>query len=78
MAMKTWKPHPLYTQILEFLERKGPMIDTELFDLLKVTHESVGFSELNKTLLRMEIEGRIFVSTQTKGKRRVELVEKTK
>ena len=73
--MKTWKPHPLYTQKMETLERKGPMTDVELFDILKGTHEGVGFSELNKTLMRMEIEGRIFVATQTKGKRRVELKE---
>jgi hypothetical protein len=73
--MKTWKPHPLYTQIMETLERKGPMTDIELFDILKGTHEGVGFSELNKTLMRMEIEGRIFVATHTKGKRRVELKE---
>ena len=73
--MKTWKPHPLYTQIKEFLERKGPMTDVELFDLLKGTHEGVGFGELNKTLMRMEIEGRIYVAARTKGKRRIELTE---
>ena len=74
--MKTWVSHPLKTQIREFLERKGPMTDVDLFDMVKATHE-VGFSELNKTLLRMEIEGTLFVSTATKGKRRVELVETT-
>jgi len=50
------------------------MTDIDLFDLVKATHE-VGFSELNKTLMRMEIEGVLYVSTSTKGKRRVELVE---
>ena len=74
MTMKTWKAHPLYTQIQEFLERKGPMTDAELYDLVKGTHEGVGFGELNKTLMRMEIEGTIYVSTRSKGKRRVELV----
>ena len=73
--MKTWKSHPLYTQIKEFLERKGPMTDVDLYDLLKGTHEGVGFSELNKTLMKMEIEGSIYVSARTKGKRRVELTE---
>jgi len=73
--VKTWKPHPLHTQIAEFLERKGPMTDLELFDLLKGTHEGVGFSELNKTLMKMEIQGSLFVSARTKGKRRVELVK---
>jgi len=78
MMIKTWNSHPLYTQIKEFLERKGPMTDVELFDLLKGTHEGVGFSELNKTLMRMEIEGIIYVATRTKGKRRVELVQQSK
>ena len=76
--IKTWNSHPLYTQIKEFLERKGPMTDLELFDLLKGTHEGVGFSELNKTLMRMEIEGSVYVSARTKGKRRVELVPQSK
>jgi hypothetical protein len=60
----------------EFLERKGPMTDVELFDMVKATNEDVGFSEFNKTLMRMEIEGAIYVAERTKGKRRVELVEK--
>jgi NOL1/NOP2/fmu family ribosome biogenesis protein len=77
MTMKNWKSHPLYTQIKEFLERKGPMTDVELYDLVKGSHEGVGFSELNKTLMRMEIEGIIYVSTHTKGKRRVELTERS-
>jgi hypothetical protein len=76
--MKTWKAHPLYTQIMENLERKGPMTDVELFDMLKATHEGVGFNELNKTLMRMEIAGRVYVSARTKGKRRVELTESPK
>lgn len=54
------------------------MTDVDLYDLVKGTHEGVGFSEFNKTLMRMEIEGSIHVSTQTKGKRRVELVEQNK
>ena len=72
--MKTWVSHPLKTQIREFLERKGPMTDIELFDLVKGTHD-VGFSEVNKTMMRMEIEGTIYVTPRTKGKRRVQLVE---
>ena len=75
--MKTWKSHPLYTEIAELLRRKGPMTDVDLFDLVKGSYEGVGFGELNKTLMRMELEGRIYVAPRTKGKRRVELVEKT-
>ena len=76
MSIKTWKPHPLYTTIVEILERKGPLTDVELYDLLKESYEGLGFGNLNKTLMRMEIEGKIYVSALTKGKRRVELTER--
>jgi hypothetical protein len=76
MTIKTWKPHPLYTEMIELLERKGPMTDLELYDLLKGSNEGIGYSDLNKALMRLEIEGKIYVSTLTKGKRRVELTEK--
>ena len=76
MSIKTWKPHPLYTTIVEILERKGPLTDVELYDLVKENYEGMGFGDLNKTLMRMEIEGKIYVSTLTKGKRRVELIER--
>ena len=76
--MKTWNARPLYTQIKELLERKGPMTDVELFGLVKGTHEGVGFGELNQTLMRMEIGGIIYVSGRIKGKRRVELTKQGK
>ena len=75
MSTKTWKPHPLYTTIVEILERKGPLTDVELYDLIKETHGEAGFGDLNKTLMRLEIQGKVYVSTFTKGKRRVELIE---
>ena len=76
MSIKTWKPHPLSTTIVEILERKGPLTDVELYNLLKETYGDVGFGNLNKTLMKLEIEGRVYVSALTKGKRRVELIEK--
>jgi DNA-binding PadR family transcriptional regulator len=76
MSTKTWKPHPLSTTIVEILERKGPLTDVELYDLLKETYGDVGFGSLNQTLMKMEIEGRVYVSALTKGKRRVELIGK--
>ena len=74
MSTKTWKPHPLYTTIVETLEKKGPLTDVELYDLIKETHGEAGFGDLNKTLMRLEIQGKVYVSTFTKGKRRVELI----
>jgi hypothetical protein len=75
LSTKTWKPHPLYTTIVEILERKGPLTDVELYELIKESHGEAGFGDLNKTLMRLEIQGKVYVSTRTKGKRRVELTE---
>jgi hypothetical protein len=60
---------------VETLERKGPLTDVELYELITETHGEAGFGDLNKTLMRLEIQGKVYVSTRTKGKRRVELTE---
>jgi len=78
MSVKTWKPHPLHLAIVELLGKRGPLTDVELYDLLKESYGDIGFGNLNQTLMRMEIEGKIHVSTLTRGKRRVELVEAKK
>jgi len=62
--------------IVEVLEKKGAMTDEELFDLLRETHEDLGFGTLNQTLMKMEVQGKVYVSSLTKGKRRVELVKR--
>jgi hypothetical protein len=76
MAEKTWKSRPLDLTIVETLEKKGPMTDTELLDILKETYSDIGFGMLNQTLLKMEVLGKVYVSSLTKGKRRVELVKR--
>ena len=76
MAEKTWKSRPLELSIVEALEKKGPMTDTELLDLLKETNSDLGFGMLNQTLLKMEVSGKVYVSSLTRGKRRVELVKR--
>ena len=76
MAEKTWKSRPLDLAIVETLEKKGPMTDTELLDILKETYSDLGFGMLNQTLLKMEVLGKVYVSSLTKGKRRVELVKR--
>ncbi|RLI44707.1 hypothetical protein DRO69_06765 [Candidatus Bathyarchaeota archaeon] len=74
--MKTWRPHPLYVTIVEILKKKGSLTDIELYDLLKEKHGGeMTFGIVNKTLMNMEIEGKIYVSTFTRGKRRIELIE---
>jgi len=62
--------------IIELLESKGPMTDIELLNIIKENHEEIGFRTLNQTLMEMEIEGKIHVSSLTRGKRRVELIKR--
>ena len=73
MPIKTWKVHPLYTTIAEILEKKRSITDIDLFDILKEVYKDIGFNDLNRTLMQMEVAGKISVSTLTKGKRLVEL-----
>jgi hypothetical protein len=75
MANRTWKSYPPHVAIVEILEKKGPLTDVELYELLRDSYEDLGFRLYNQTLMRMEIEGRIYVSTLTKGKRRIELMK---
>ena len=75
LSTKTWNSLLLHTTIVEILERKGPLTDVELYELIKETHGASGFADLNKTLMRLEIQGKVRVSALTKGKRRVELIK---
>ena len=76
LVVRTWHPYPLDLIVVEVLEKKGAMTDEELFDVLRETREDLGFGALNKTLMKMEVHGKVYVSSLTKGKRRVELVKR--
>jgi Fe2+ or Zn2+ uptake regulation protein len=68
----------LHMVIVELLESKGPITDIELLNIIRENREDIGFRTLNQTLMKMEIEGKIHVSSLTRGKRRVELVKQRK
>ena len=74
--MKTWKIRPLYTSIIEELEREGSLTDEELLKTLRQVYGDLTLSELNKALMKMEIEGMVQVSYLARGKRMVELVRR--
>jgi len=76
LASKTWKTRPVDAFILESLSRKSAVTDADLFDMVNEEFEDVGFADFNRYLMNLEIEGKIYVSSLTKGKRRVELVKK--
>lgn len=72
---KVWGPRPLQLFVLDLIERKGPLTDDELLREIKNGKEDLSFRELNRILLKLEVNGLIRVSRQMKGKRRVELAE---
>ena len=71
---KLWDVQPLHTSIVEVLIKNGgSSTDTELLRALKKSYGELSLREMSKTLMRLEVDGIIHVSTLTKNKKRVEL-----
>jgi len=75
LLSKTWKTRPVEGFILETLIRKDAVTDVDLYGIVSEEFDDVGFADLNRFLMNLELEGKIYVSSLTKGKRRVELVK---
>jgi hypothetical protein len=74
MPTKTWKTHPAYFVLLDLLAKKGAMTDAELFEALVDEAKDLGFKDFNELLMRLEISGKIRLTSMSRGKRRVELI----
>ena len=74
-AVKTWKIRPAYFVLLEILNKKGDMVDDDLFNQLKEEYEDLGYKDFNDILMRLEVSGKIRTTSMSRGKRRVELVQ---
>jgi len=74
--MSTWKIHPVYLTIIEILQEKNSITDEELLEMLKAFYKEIGIDDLNRSLMRMEIAGLIYVSSLTKGRRLIQLRER--
>ena len=74
---KYWKPQPLHTLVIELLEKKMEKIqtDADLYQSLLEVYDDLSLSELNKTLMKLEVDGVLHVYGLTKTKRRVELAK---
>jgi DNA-binding PadR family transcriptional regulator len=72
---KVWGPRPLQLHVLDVIGRKGPLTDDELLREIKNGKDDLSFRELNRILMKLEVNGLVRVSRQMKGKRRVELAE---
>ncbi|MBN1245274.1 hypothetical protein JXA31_06745 [Candidatus Bathyarchaeota archaeon] len=74
-SVKTWKIRPAYFVVLEILNKKGDMVDDDLFNQLKEEFDDLGYKDFNNILLRLEISGKIRTTSMSRGKRRVELIQ---
>jgi len=74
-AMKTWKTRSAYSAVIEFLSKKGDMVDDDLFDAVKEEFEDLGYKDFNELLMRLEVAGKIRTSSMARGKRRIELIQ---
>jgi transcription initiation factor IIE alpha subunit len=78
MSVKTWNVQPVHLLVVEILENKGSLVDTELFEALKAFYKEIGFDDLNRILMKMEITNLVSVSSLAKGKRLVQLTKRQK
>lgn len=74
-TVKTWKTRPSYFVVLEILNKKGDMVDDDLFSQLKEEFEDLGYNDFNNILMRLEVGGKIRTTSMSRGKRRVELIQ---
>jgi hypothetical protein len=74
-AVKTWKTRPAFFALLEILNKKGDMVDDDLFSQLKEEFDDLGYKDFNEILMRLEVSGKIRTTSLSRGKRRVELVQ---
>jgi hypothetical protein len=74
-AIKTWKTRPAFFVLLEILQKKGDMVDDDLFSQLREEFEDLGYMDFNNILMRLEVSGKIRTSSMSRGKRRIELVQ---
>ena len=59
----------------EILKKKGDMPDEDLFSQMKEEFEDLGYKDFNDLLLKLEVSGKVRVSSMSRGKRRIELVQ---
>jgi hypothetical protein len=74
-AVKIWKTRPAFFVLLEILNKKGDMVDDDLFSQLKEEFDDLGYKDFNDILIRLEVSGKIRTTSLSRGKRRIELVQ---
>ncbi|ABM81192.1 hypothetical protein [Hyperthermus butylicus] len=74
---ETWRSIPLYYAIVEELERRGGNAkDIELYRAIRDKFD-VTFSEFLRALMKLEMQGIIYVNVLKENLRNVELIAKS-
>lgn len=74
MSKKIWKELPTHYVLMEMLRKKGAITDAELFEYLNEEYKDVGVKEFYEILMRLEIAGKIRITSMARGKKRIELI----
>lgn len=74
-AVKTWKTRPAFFVLVEILQKKGDMLDDDLFSQLREEFDDLGYKDFNNILMGLEVSGKIRTTSMSRGKRRVELIQ---
>jgi Fe2+ or Zn2+ uptake regulation protein len=69
-----WNPRPLRNAIVEILEEKGALTTEELENRLKEEYKGLTSKELEKELMRLELNGIVLITSLGRSRRRVELI----
>lgn len=79
MSEGIWNSTPIQDSIIFALKKnKGVMIDQDLLKILKNEYKFMNEKDLTLVLLKLEIQGVIYVSRIVKTKNRIELTEEYK
>lgn len=66
----------IQSTIVDLLKREGALTVDNLYKRTKKRHSILSEDDLNKRLMRMEIQGLVKVYQMPRGKRRVELARR--
>ncbi len=76
LPSKIWKTRPATFVLLEILKKKGDMPESDLFTALVEEFEDLGYKDFSELLLHLEVSGKIRTTSMSRGKKRVELINK--
>lgn len=76
LPMKTWKTRPPFFVLLEILKKKGDLTESDLFAALQEAFEDLGYKDFTELLMQLEVSGKIRTTSMSRGKKRIELINK--